>query len=201
MNRKTIIVSVSIVLALILTAWIGMTPTSSANDGGGTAVADVRCRVFEVPTEVADQIVPPTAINDAEAPDAAVISTEELEALVSAACADTGMLNDHKRTVGWWPYVADTFVYTKSDAMFSGSGGGAGFLGVRQVGTAREFNVDYHIHHHWTRMRERIDTKLRYRGALPTGPMVFIISFDQADGGRRSLVVAVEVTGWRATGT
>jgi hypothetical protein len=185
-------------LLIVLCTAAGANGCASAEwtDAGQSPVGtQVRCQIFEVPAEVAEALVPVASRRPVEQSPytAATVPVGQVKRLAEQMQADSGLLVDKTRPVSNWPRVADSWAYTKADGRLSGGGGGAGFMGVRERGGAREVRIEYQIDHALNATRP-IHDPVFYQGPLPAGEaVVFLTPADRTDGQRLTHVVAFEV--------
>ncbi len=184
---------------LALTVAVASTFAGCKRTGTHGASADIRHRIFEVPAELLDEVVPPekrTSITNSTY-SIAQGSQADLSTLMDGMLSDSGLLVDASRRISVWPKTADTWAYSKTDGELLGGGSGAGFVGVRSRGGHHEIRIEYDVNH-TINTREPIQSKLTYEGALADdGVLIALRPFKRTDGVAVVHIVAFEAENWR----
>lgn len=186
-------------LAIAMIGFLALTLAGCSPNNAGSARADVRYRVFEVPMAALDDLLPPAArsTNGGEAYETARPAPAVLEQLIAGLEPKPGMLAESLRSVGWWPHVADTWAYSRADGELLGGGTGTGFLGVRAAGGGQEFRLEYSITHS-INLDKPFQAEIQYEGPAPVQqPLVFVRPFVRADGTARAHVISFETMNWQ----
>ncbi len=158
--------------------------------------ASVRYLVFEAEPAVVDRAIGGRARYPLEASAYAMttLSAEGMVSLSMALTAEPGALVDVTRVVEDWPRVADTWSYSRAGAALSGSGNGAGFLGVAANEGSLVIRVEYDVTHSLGTVKP-FRSRLRYEGAVADREwLVFLAPFVRRDGASRVHVIALRVT-------
>ncbi len=163
--------------------------------------ARVHLRVFEVPTQVlrlhmSDQ-------NSRKLSDSAyyvsVVSPGDLEAMLRSPGVNPRLLADSTRIINDWPAVADTWVDSPT---YAGvrldsicTGGGVGYVGVRDQGGHLEVHLDYLVDHRGPQGQKLIESKIFYEYQYPEGQILLFHTPARASGeGQQEHAIAFEVT-------
>ena len=168
--------------------------------------ARVHLRVFEVPTQVlrlhmSDQA--PRKLSDS-AYFVSVVTTNDLNAILRAPGAAPRLLTESTRIINDWPEVADTWVYSPAYAGMRldtiCSGGGVGYLGVREQFGQLQVHLDYMVNHRGPRGEKLVESKIFYEQSYPEGQvLLFHAPASTAAGAPQQHVIAFEVTRENAT--
>jgi hypothetical protein len=142
----------------------------------------VRLRIFEIS---ADKLT--TIIDDGEfRPSAgssyrsAVLPADRMQSLVLAARPDTGMLTDRTDVECFWPRRSDAWSYGIANGKFLGSGGGAGWFGIRPTSNGCEVKIDFEVSHG---INTRIVSTIVYDGIVSQNQsIVFVAPFTRTTG-------------------
>ena len=164
-----------------------------------TAVASIRYRIFETPTDVVDAVIPRENRTQIEGSSywIASVSPTNLAVLLDAMTTDAGLLADKQRTISWWPKVADTWAYSRADGTLLGGGVGVGFLGVHADEDVRKIRIEYDVTH-TINTSDLVQSKVVYEGAVPPlGVLIALRPFERSDGTPLAHILAYEVTDWR----
>jgi hypothetical protein len=140
--------------------------------------ARVHLRVFEVPTQVLRLHM--SDRNPQKLPDSAyyvsVISPNDLNAMLRSPGASPRMLTESTRIINDWPAVADTWVYSPTYAGMRldtiCTGGGAGYLGVREQFGQLEVHLDYLVNHRGPQGQKLVESKIFYEHPYPEGQVL-----------------------------
>ncbi len=168
--------------------------------------ARVHLRVFEVPTQVlrlhmSDRS--PRKLSDS-AYFVSVVTRGDLDAMLQSPGASPRMLAESTRVINDWPALADTWVYSPAYAGMRldtiCSGGGVGYLGVREQGGHLEVHLDYLVNHRGPQGQKLVESKIFYEYRYPEG-QVLLFHAPANDSGQapQQHVIAFEVT--RENGT
>jgi hypothetical protein len=157
-----------------------------------------RYRVFEVAADDADTVVAHQSRHQvAQSPyEVALISRDTLDKLTRLTREDSGSLVEHSIFVNQWPRVADSWSYSRANQKVLGSGGAAGFLGVRGTEQSRELRVEYNVTHGINRAgpvdpASRIEAPIFYEGAVRDDQaLVFVAPLRRTDGQQVAHVIA-----------
>jgi hypothetical protein len=163
--------------------------------------ARVHLRVFEVPTQVLRLHTSepnPYKLSDS-AYSLSVVTSNDLNAMLRSKVAQPRMLADSTRVVNDWPAATDTWVYSPGYAGLGpdsmSTGGGAGYLGVRERGGNLEVHLDYMVNHRGPQGQKLIESKIFYEYRYPEGRVLLFHTPSHApDGISRQHVIAFEVT-------
>jgi len=182
----------SVVLLLLL--WVLVAGCESQ----GTP-ARVHLRVFEVPTDVlrlhTSNESPYKLADSAYA--VSIVSPNELNAMLRTPGSGPGLLTDTTRVINDWPATTDAWVYSPSyaraDTLYTG--GGVGYLGVRDQGGQLELHLDYLVNHRGPQGQKLVESKIVYQYRYPEGGvLLFHAPADTVAGIPRQHVIAFEVT-------
>ena len=163
--------------------------------------ARVHLRVFEVPTQVlrlhtSDQ-------NSRKLSDSAyfvsVVTRSDLNAMLQSPGAGPRLLADSTRIINDWPAVADTWVYSPT---YAGvrldsicTGGGVGYVGVRDQGGQLEVHLDYLVDHRGPQGQKLVESKIFYDYRFSEGQVLLFHAPENAPGeGPQQHVIAFEIT-------
>ncbi len=168
--------------------------------------ARVHLRVFEVPTQVlrlhmSDQN--PQKLSDS-AYFVSVVTPNDLNAILRSPGAPPRLLTESTRIINNWPEVADTWVYSPAYAGMRldtiCSGGGVGYLGVREQFGQLQVHLDYMVNHRGPRGEKLVESKIFYERGYPEGQvLLFHAPTGAATGFPQQHVIAFEVTRENAT--
>jgi hypothetical protein len=168
--------------------------------GAGNASANICYRVFELSPDIVDKVIPEdnrTQLENSQYLYAA-ISPVQMSFLVDSISPHPGLLYYDCRSINWWPMIAFGWGYAKTDGVLFGTGGGGGFLGVRNHFKVRQIRIDCPNISHSIYTRTKIGSKFLYEGPVPDdGILVMICPFEREDGTELFYVIAFEITGWR----
>jgi hypothetical protein len=163
--------------------------------------ARVHLRVFEVPTQVlrlhmSDQN--PRKLSDS-AYFVSVVTTNDLNAILRSPGSAPRLLTESTRIINDWPAVADTWVYSpvypgmRLDTICTG--GGVGYLGVREQFGQLQVHLDYMVNHRGPRGEKLVESQIFYEHNYPEGQvLLFHAPASAADGAPQQHVIAFEVT-------
>ena len=162
--------------------------------------------MFEVPTQVlrlhmSDQH--PRKLSDS-AYFVSVVTLGDLDAMLQSPGANPRMLTESTRIINDWPEVADTWVYSPAYAGMRldtiCTGGGVGYLGVRDQGGHLEVHLDYLVNHRGPQGQKLVDSKIFYQYRYPEGQvLLFHTAANASDEAPQQHVIAFEVTREDAT--
>jgi hypothetical protein len=162
--------------------------------------ARVHLRVFEVPTQVlrlhmSDRS--PRKLSDS-AYYVSVVTPRDLDALLQSPGANPRMLAESTRVINDWPAVADTWVYSPAYAGMRldtiCSGGGVGYLGVREQFGHLEVHLDYLVNHRGPHGQKLVESKIFYEYRYPEGQvLLFHAPANASDEAPQQHVIAFEV--------
>jgi len=163
--------------------------------------ARVHLRVFEVPTQVlrlhmSDRS--PRKLSDS-AYFVSVVTPSNLDAMLQYQGVNSRLLADSTRVINDWPAVADTWVYSPTYAGMRldtiCTGGGAGYLGVREQGGQLEVHLDYLVNHRGPQGQKLVESKIFYEYRYPEGQVLLFHAPANASGeAPQQHVIAFEVT-------
>lgn len=163
--------------------------------------ARVHLRVFEVPTEVlrlhlADR-------SPRKLPDSAyyvsVVTPRDLDAMLQSPGAGPRLLTESTRVIHDWPAVADTWVYAPSYAGMRldtiCTGGGVGYLGVREQFGQLQVHLDYMVNHRGPQGEKLVESNIFYERHYPEGQvLLFHAPANASNQAPQQHVIAFEVT-------
>jgi hypothetical protein len=166
--------------------------------GSQTAAADIRYRVFEIPRNAIDEIIP----TETRAPVAgsnytiARTNPSTVKALANHMREDSGLMVDHSRRISFWPRTADTWAYSTAEGKLLGGSTGAGFLGVRNKYGKREIRIEYDLLHD-INTGKPLRSQFIYEGAVPPdGVLIAMNPFGRTDGTELVHLIAFEIENW-----
>lgn len=180
-------------IALLL-LWVLATGCSSER-----TEARIRVRAFEIPTDILRQHTAQGQLYklSESAYSLSVVTKNELNALLSREDVRARLLADSTRVIDDWPGETDTWVYSPTfgevgpDAFRTG--GGVGFLGVRDRDGRLEVRIDYLIDHRGPQGQKLIESKIFYDYYYPEGKVLLFHTPSSASDRRpRHHVVAFE---------
>jgi hypothetical protein len=165
----------------------------------GATTADIRYRIFEAPSSVVDEAIPPgmrmRIANSAYS--AAHPSPAALASLFNGMSGDSGLLVDHSQTIASGPKTADTWAYSKADATLLGFGSGGGLLGVQTRNGTRQISIEYDVTH-TINAREPIQSRIAYDGPVPgDGVLIALKPFERTDGTTLVHLIVFEFGNWK----
>ena len=180
----------------LLSLWVLATGCESQ----GTQ-ARVHLRVFEVPTQVLRLHLSersPRKLSDS-AYFVSVVTPNDLDAMLRSPGANPRLLTESTRVINDWPAVADTWVYSpvypgmRLDTICTG--GGAGYLGVREQSGHLQVHLDYMVNHRGPQGQKLVESKIFYEYRFPEGQvLLFHTSANAANEAPQQHVIAFEVT-------
>ncbi len=163
--------------------------------------ARVHLRVFEVPTQVlrlhmSDRS--PQKLADS-AYYVSVVAPRDLDAMLRSPGASPRLLTESTRVINDWPAVADTWVYAPAYAGMRldtiCSGGGAGYLGVREQFGQLQVHLDYMVNHRGPQGEKLVESKIFYERGYPEGQvLLFHAPANASNEAPQQHVIAFEVT-------
>ncbi len=198
---------IAVVMALI---------TSGCLPGHGTGKhtweqAKVRLRIFEVPPDVVDSIIPKETrkpLNDSTYVTAEA-SAEIVSSLLDGMAANPGLLHDQKRPIRGWSSTRDQWICCKADKALQGTSHGEGSPGVRIRDGVREIRLEYNVTHTIdvtptndetepaTKGTLPIEEKIYYEGPVPPDKIIiFMKPFVRSDGTELVHLLVFEVVKW-----
>jgi hypothetical protein len=163
--------------------------------------AQVHVRVFEVPSEVLRQHVAgqrPERL-PGSAYSVSVITPNNLNAMLRSDSVQQRLLAERTRVIDDWPAIADTWVYSPNDAgqdvASLYTGGGVGYLGVRNEGNNMKVRLDYMVNHRGPQGQKLIESQFFYKSGYHEGDvLLFHAPFKASDGSTERHVIAFEIT-------
>ncbi len=163
--------------------------------------ARVHLRVFEVPTQILRLHLSdpnPQKLSDS-AYYVSVVTPRDLNAMLQSPGASPRLLTESTRVINDWPEVADTWVYTPAYAGMRldtiCSGGGVGYLGVREQFGQLQVHLDYLVNHRGPQGEKRVESKIFYEHAYPEGQvLLFHAPANAPHEAPQQHVIAFEVT-------
>lgn len=182
---------VSLVLLWVLAAGCGSQATK----------ARVHLRVFEVPTQILRLHM--SDRNPQKLADSAyyvsVVTRRNLDDMLRSPGASPRLLAESTRVINDWPEVADTWVYAPAYAGMRldtiCSGGGVGYLGVREQFGQLQVHLDYMVNHRGPQGQKRVESKIFYEHSYPEGQvLLFHAPANAPQEAPQQHVIAFEVT-------
>jgi len=164
----------------------------------GSARANVRYRVFEVPAAVADKLVDPATRTQVDESTyfIALLQSAALDELIKSVPDQRSFFIDRTATIDLWPRVAHGWSYSRADGEFLGGGSGGVFLGVRLNNRVHEIHIESGIVTH-NLNSEYSSARIFYEGPAPENQaIVFIRPFSRFEGTQLFHVVAFETSQW-----
>ncbi len=163
--------------------------------------ARVHLRVFEVPTQVLRLHMSdpnPQKLSDSVYY-VSVVTPRNLNAMLQSPGASPRLLAESTRVITDWPAVADTWVYTPAyrgmrlDTICTG--GGVGYLGVREKFGQLQVHLDYMVNHRGPQGETRVESKIFYEQSYPEGQvLLFHAPANAPHEAPQQHVIAFEVT-------
>jgi len=149
--------------------------TMGCESEGQETQARVRLQVFEIPSYVLQHYT--QGQNLYELPESSyslsIVTPDQVDAMLGDRDARPRMLAENNRVIDMWPRLADTWAYSR---LFGGlgpeaycSGGGAGFLGVRERDGQLEIRVEYIVSHSGPHGQKLIESEIFYEYFYPEG--------------------------------
>ena len=168
--------------------------------GAGNASANICYRVFELSPGIVDKAIPEenrTQLGNSQYAYAS-ISSVQLSSLIDSISPHPGLLYYGCRSINGWPSIAFGWSYAKTDGVLFGTGGGGGFLGIRNHFKVRQIRIDCRNIQHLIYTRTKIGSKFLYEGPVPDdGILVMMYPFEREDDTKLFYLIAFEITDWR----
>jgi hypothetical protein len=139
------------------------------------ATARIETTVFEIPTQYLREYTLGKETYEFRDSSYAlsILRPEELRSMLTRRDANAIVLYYRERVVDRWPRVTDNWAYTKPryGAVMSSTttGGGAGFIGVRERDGQLEIRIDHLVRHRGVLAERIIESELFYEHFYPAG--------------------------------
>ena len=173
--------------------------TAGCGSEGQETQARVRLRVFEIPAYVLQHYTQGRNLYELPRSDysLSIVTPDQVDAMLSDREAAPQMLAENNRVIDRWPRLADTWAYSR---IFGGmgpeaycSGGGAGFLGVRERDGQLEIRVEYLVNHSGPHGQKLIESEIFYEYFYPQGHvLLFHAPVGDSEQAQQKHIVALE---------